>query len=116
MRHGCPSVRRGGLRVKSRALTQVSATRSRIVSLVVCGASEQLGTDEPGGLDHRLHLEESYFRRQVFQSAIRRDDDSLRAHKWQGAPDTRGYSFGSLDFVRRKIEDAENDCLVRELC
>ena len=75
----------------------------------------QFRPHDPRALHHRLHLAEGGFARQVFEAAVRGDDDVFGLAKGKRAADARRDGLRRLDLGRRQVEHAENDRLVRQL-
>ena len=67
----------------------------------------QLAADDRGAVHHRLHLPERHFARQVFQPAIRRDDDLLRRHVGKRPADARGDGLRRFDAHVGEIEHTQ---------
>ena len=66
-------------------------------------------TDEFCAFDHRLQLPERNVARQIFHSAIGRDQQAIYADERQRSPNARGDNLGRLNLMRGKIEHAEDD-------
>ncbi len=63
---------------------------------------------------HRLELAERRFAREVFHSAVRRDDQPFCGHVLERGTDAVRHGFGALDLGIVEIDDAEHDRLVTQ--
>ena len=85
---------------------------SRLTSRILLGMT---GGYNRGARHHCLHFSERNIAREVFQSAIRGDNDPLRTDILQGTPDTIGNHLWAFNGHIRKIKHSEDDGLLWQL-
>src|SRR5215213_8293801 len=105
----------------SRWVTKVERSVVRFVFMAALRATTdppstlQFLANDRGARHHRLHLPKRDIARQIFQPAVRRDNDALSSDMRQRTTDARRNLLRYLDRHVCEVEDAEQDGLARQL-